>query len=585
MNVDKALSSLGRYSRWQMFYMVFLGVFSCLPDAWSILGIVFIGATPEHYCKPHPGRNITESSPYELRDGAFVPSQCQMYANGTNSTVPCMYGWEYGDEFESTIVTDWDLVCGKAVYVQTSAVIFSLGIVVGAILFTSLADKIGRKPVYFGCAWMMAVIGISRSFSQNYTTFAILSFFIGMFEQGADVAAFVLAQELFPGDQRTMAASIICCFWAISVALLAPVAYLVRNWRYLQLVLVIPSVLTIPMYWFTPESITWLVANGRIEEAIDTLKKAAKFNNIKLPDAVLTASVYNINNNDPESDEKETLSKLMMEDEIVEHKTVDAVNAMEKSTPFQRLKLWLGWRKQLNSTSVLDLLKHPKMILYSGIMAFLWFVNTVTYYGLALSTNNLSGNRFVNFFIGGIVELPAYLFIMFLLHILGRRHPLFLFHILAGLALIASPFIPKGLGGLSTALVMIGKLAISSSFGILWIYAPEIYPTNFRNIGLGFASASGRIAGILAPYTGYVDTLIPWFSGVTFGVAALISAFLGILLPETLNRPLPMTFDEVVAWKRSLSKEEKQKLKWKCCSGDNERNSTNVTEQEELNNL
>ena len=39
-----------------------------------------------------------------------------------------------------------------------------------------------------------------------------------------------------------------------------------------------------------PESIPWLVANGRTEEAENIMKKAAKFNKIKIPNYIFTNS-------------------------------------------------------------------------------------------------------------------------------------------------------------------------------------------------------------------------------------------------------------------------------------------------------
>lgn len=36
------------------------------------------------------------------------------------------------------------------------------------------------------------------------------------------------------------------------------------------------------------------------------------------------------------------------------------------------------------------------------------FVNTLVYYGLSLSTSELAGDRYLNFFLSALVEIPAY---------------------------------------------------------------------------------------------------------------------------------------------------------------------------------
>jgi len=45
-------------------------------------------------------------------------------------------------------------------------------------------------------------------------------------------------------------------------------------------------------------------------------------------------------------------------------------------------------------------------------------VITLVYYGLSLSAGELAGNRYVNNFLSGFVEIPAYIISFF---ILGRR--------------------------------------------------------------------------------------------------------------------------------------------------------------------
>ena len=47
---------------------------------------------------------------------------------------------------------------------------------------------------------------------------------------------------------------------------------------------------------------------------------------------------------------------------------------------------------------------------FHAIIFIIWhfrFTNSVTYYGLLLSSVQLKGNRFLNFFVNGVVEIPA----------------------------------------------------------------------------------------------------------------------------------------------------------------------------------
>ena len=43
-----------------------------------------------------------------------------------------------------------------------------------------------------------------------------------------------------------------------------------------------------------------------------------------------------------------------------------------------------------------------------------------------------------------------------------------------------------------------------------------------------------------------------WIPGIVYAALAFVTGLLALLLPETLNRPLPETIKEVESWTRSL---------------------------------
>jgi len=64
------------------------------------------------------------------------------------------------------------------------------------------------------------------------------------------------------------------------------------------------------------------------------------------------------------------------------------------------------------------------------------------FYGLSLSATNLGGNDYLDFFISGAVELPAYLLCLVTLSRYGRSRPLAASLVFAGLVLVVIVFIP-----------------------------------------------------------------------------------------------------------------------------------------------
>jgi len=57
---------------------------------------------------------------------------------------------------------------------------------------------------------------------------------------------------------------------------------------------------------------------------------------------------------------------------------------------------------------------------------------------------------------------------------------------------------------------MLGKLAITASYGTVYIFTAEQFPTVIRNVALGAASTSARIGGVLTPYFNYLVRMCLW---------------------------------------------------------------------------
>lgn len=97
---------------------------------------------------------------------------------------------------------------------------------------------------------------------------------------------------------------------------------------------------------------------------------------------------------------------------------------------------------------------------------------------------------------------------------------------------------------------LIGKAASTGSFSTVFLYTPEIYPTNYRNSGLGIASSISRIGGILAPFVSNLALIALWIPGAIFGGMCLLVVVLALRLPESATHELPSTIAECDKWER-----------------------------------
>lgn len=228
--------------------------------------------------------------------------------------------------------------------------------------------------------------------------------------------------------------------------------YLNHDWHLLQMVLTAPSVLFLSYWWIVPESIRWQISKEKYAEAREQILYVAKKNDCNIQEI---QEEY---------------------DQLIEQTKIDDIAKM-KDGPAKKY-------------AFSDLIKHPNMCCKSLTLFFNWFVCSGTYYGLSLSASNLGGNPYINFFISAAVEIPAYAINLMILNKpkIGRRLALCLPLMVAGLALTITIFVPKDQTGLLITLSMVGKLAITSAYGVVYVFSAEIYPTVIRNVGIGACS-------------------------------------------------------------------------------------------------
>ncbi|KAI0241869.1 Organic cation transporter protein [Lamellibrachia satsuma] len=513
MDPDEALLSLGNPWRnpWQMMvYNIVIGLLG-IAVSMHVMAIVFVGGYPTHRCRIPVSVSVDKSAPYQDVEGNRRFDSCVVYENyssATNRTIPCPLGWEFEhDSF--TITEQWDLVCDKNVLTEMTQTVLVVGMLIGTMAMTPVADKFGRKLTFLVNACACSLVVFMTAMVNNYYLFTALRFLLGVFVEGTMISGFVLACEMFPAKYRTTAGVLAWIYWPVGMILLAGIAYVTRNWRYLLIVTSLPGLLALPLVWLIPESIPWLVAMGRVEEARQIIERLAKSSNIRLP----------------------------MEYRLHSSETTELNKSQWTKSDSNKLQYTL-----------VDIITSTKLRRYTFVLFYLWFAVTLVYSGLSLSSGTLAGNSYVNFSISGAVEIPAILITIPLYNRIGRRWPTCVLLLIAALCLLITLVVPQNTGAdwstVSVALNMISKFSITAAFGGIILCSMEVYPTTVRNIGFGIGIVGGKLGEMLAPYTSYFTRLAPWFLGVVFGSITVVGAFLMLLLPETLGRPLPQTIEE-----------------------------------------
>ena len=104
-----------------------------------------------------------------------------------------------------------------------------------------------------------------------------------------------------------------------------------------------------------------------------------------------------------------------------------------------------------------------------------------------------------------MVELPSQLLSALFLRFIGRSKLLALFLCLTALSCFA--VIPSEKDWLKVMFALIGKFAVNSSWNVMAIQGPELYPTILRQTGMGAASVVGRVGSVSAPF---MKNLVIW---------------------------------------------------------------------------
>ncbi|RXN14081.1 solute carrier family 22 member 6-A-like protein [Labeo rohita] len=533
MNFDEVLDRIGGFGRFQKTLYVWI----CLPQiflAFHMLVSVFTGAVPPHLCRsalpmgdgdgPSLGFNFSIAPGESCKPFQSQLNHTPAITEHSSTSNGCTGGWEFSKEvFLSTIVTEWDLVCENATLNSIGSSIYMFGLLVGAVLFGALADKYGRRMIILIGLAVQAIFGVGVAFAPNFYIYVLLRFVVGMTISAVIMNAFVLGTEWTGPKKRMLAGVITDYFFGFGYILLAGVAYLIRDWRKLQLAISAPSFLFLFYIWVLPKSARWLMANNKHEEALDLIHKAALTN-----------------------------GKPLVDDDI------ELCQSPKNSEKLQDLRKY----------TVIDLVRTPKMRKQSLILFYLWFVNVLVYYGLSLNISDFGMNIYLTQMIFGLVEMPARTITLFTLN-RSRRISQLAFLAVGGLACLLTIFIPDDLSVVRTVLAMVGKFGITASLSIVYIYSAEVFPTVIRQNGIGMGSMCARAGGVIAPIIYLLRNISRHAPMVVFGLCPLIGAALTMFLPETAHKPLPDTIEDVECTRVSAMAEKSQHALYEECPKQN----------------
>ena len=492
---DDLLELAGGGGRFQLLLVAATSL-GALVAAIDTFSVVFKIDSPDHWCVRDAANNSLSCVPTEAGCAAEACSVA-------GSDAACVQ-WQFDRSvYTSTVVSDFELVCGRAVLRSMMFTVQMLAGLVAALLFGLLGDWYGRARAAAVAVVLFAMSAPVMAAAPNLWMLFISASVTAGTHCGIYICLFTLCMESIGERHRSTAGLVWVLPWAGGIMLTAAAGWLLRSWWQLQLVCAAAGLLLLPGVWLLPESPRWLAAHGRAEEAAAGLRRMAAVNGRLLP-----------------ADITERLRRLAL------------------AAPAE------GGDGGGRCREALLLFSSRRMCCLSLATVWLWMVMAVVYYGIAFDSAQLADNAYLAMLLAGLVEVPSMAAVP-LIDRCGRRPVMAATYLLTAAAILPVPAVPSGWPVL--LLGMLGKLAIGAGFAIIYVHLEEYMPTEVRNAALGLSTMAESVGGAVSPHVAYGLGGWHWAApSVVFGVLAVSAGLVALLvLPETAGRPLPEAVRDV----------------------------------------
>jgi AAHS family 4-hydroxybenzoate transporter-like MFS transporter len=381
------------------------------------------------------------------------------------------------------LVADWGVDRSEFGTVLPAA---NFGVLIGSLLFSPLADKIGRRPVLVWSTLWFAVMTLAAAGAQNVTQLFWLRL-IGGVGMGCIIPnATALIGEYSPAARRVTLMMTITVGFTAGGAIAGFVARaLIPSFGWQSVFIVggaIPLMIAVAMYASLPESLQFLAVRRR------RLDQVARWLRQLDPTITVDGSTQFVTNEESKGG-------------------VPVVHLFREGRTAVTILLWIA--------SFMNLL-----VLYSLSN---WLPTVVNGMGYDQNTAVLVGTVLL---VGGTIGTFG---LAWVIARSGFTKTLTVNYVVAALivAVIGQPGISLAM---LTILVFVAGWCVVGGQPGMNAFAATFYPTYLRSTGIGWALGIGRVGGIVGPYIGGRLLAAQWTSQQLFWAAAVPAAISALTL-------------------------------------------------------
>lgn len=394
------------------------------------------------------------------------------------------------------VSAEWGLERPTAALLGTSNLI---GMALGAFLWGGIADKYGRKKAFSLTLLMFSVFTVLGALSPSFGFFVAFRFLAGVGLGGCIPVDYALVGEFTPAKLRGRVLTAMDGWWPVGAALSFFVSGWVmsttQNWRLILAVMILPAFMVFIVRMKMPESPLYLAAKGR-----------------------------------------ETEARLVI-DELVKQTGATPREYLIEAVPTQKGPRWWEqvvalWRYSAKLTATSWLLFVTVLLVY--YLALTWLPSILTEAGMAQSAS---------FFATAVMALMGLLGVLIaalLVERVGRKWLLAVASPLSGIVLVIVA-LNLDAPAVAVAWILVFGVVVQIAIPVLYAYVSELYPTELRASGFGWASTMSRFAAGFGPLlfaSLWPIVGLPWlFAGATI-LVILAVLFMARFAPETRGQEL-----------------------------------------------
>lgn len=446
---------------------------------------------------------------------SMEPGECQLlYSSVSDSNVSavsdkgstCPTGWMY-DEKEifvtATMENNW--LCGNSDKLYTVHTFHWVGSFVGFFVSGFLADRYGRKKTVAGLIAMTIVANLGSVFVTDHIPFAIFRFFVGAGTYTSCTSAFILVMEYTVSSKRTLVAFTWGVSWTVLATLYPWYAYWISDWRGLVISTAALDGVLLVVFWWAPESSSWLLSVGKKKEALALLLRIAKFNGKVLGE--------------------ERLEHLINKDSEKGLQSKDGLGTNRRGF----------WRTTFALVATPRIRKHTLIILP------VWFMITLCAYVGSLQLGRLGLDVYAVYSVTSAFELPMNIFCILALDRLGRRWPNVAFMFVGGVISIIMAIEQTESDVWTLVMAVLFMTGFNGGFNITFQLASEIFPTVIRGRAVFLQQVMSDLGSVLGTPVAATVEWNKYLPLLIIGILAIVTAGFLLFLPETVGLPLPQT--------------------------------------------